>query len=67
MMSHKDYQAFAAMLASHGAADTGGVEDEDYNTGYEAARLDIGRSLAAILRLDNPRFDAARFFDAAKL
>ena len=66
-MSRKDYIAIANMLASHtaGAGDQG--NPVEWNEGYEAARLDIGRSIASILRAENPRFDAVSFFEAAKL
>lgn len=65
-MPRKDYEKFAAMLASH---DPRGRQWDaaEYEAGYEAARQDIGRSLAAMLRLDDERFDAARFYEAAKL
>ncbi len=70
-MTRKHFRALAAMLASHGTVPTPREwEDDDpeaWQSGYEAARQDIGRSIAAVCRLDNPNFDAGRFFDAAKL
>lgn len=67
-MSKKNYEAFANMLASH--ENNGNLPDGEggvWNKGYEYARLDIGRSIAAVLTLDNPNFDAVRFYEAAKL
>jgi hypothetical protein len=70
-MSRKDYVQFANSLASHVSPPTPREwEDDDYEAwqaGYEAARMDIGSSVAAILALDNPNFDANRFYEAAKL
>ena len=66
-MSRKDYVKMATMLASHGFSTGCDREPDAWDEGYEAARMDIGRSLAAILRLDNPSFDANRFYKAAKL
>jgi hypothetical protein len=63
----EEYVKFATMLASHGDYLTDDDTPIEWSEGYEAARLDIGRSLAAILRLDNPNFDANRFYEAAKL
>ena len=66
-MTRKDYEAFAAMLVSHSYVADNPVQGSEIGAGYEDARLDIGRSIAAILKLDNPRFDAVKFYEAAKL
>jgi hypothetical protein len=70
-MTRKHFIAFANALASHQdvapSRDWEDHEHEAWEAGYETARQDIGRSIAAILRLENDRFDAARFFAAAKL
>jgi hypothetical protein len=65
-MTRKDFIAFANMLASHEGFEGYG-ESEDFSRGYEAARQDIGRSVAAVCRTSNDNFDAVKFYDAAKL
>jgi len=67
--TEKDHESFAAMLMSHRGTgvNTAGSMGTDWCDGYEAARLDIGRSIAAILRNRHERFDAEGFYAAAKL
>jgi hypothetical protein len=62
-MSRKDYEVLAAVLALHAFGSDGPATDWD--EGYEAARMDIARSLADVLHADNERFDAVRFYKAA--
>jgi len=66
-VSRKDYVRFTEMLASHGDYRAWSKESPQFVRGYEAARQDIGRSVAALLKLENPRFDPVRFFEAAQL
>ena len=63
-MTRKDYEHFANMLASHVRL---AGDDPSYEDGCEDTRMDIGRSIAAILKLENPNFDAVKFYEAAKL
>lgn len=63
-MSRKQYRQFAAMLANL-RCDLGGMIDAE-DLGYGRALVDIENQLCDILKADNPRFDAARFRDAAQ-
>ena len=70
-MTRKHFIEFANALKSHADyRETLTPErgyDPEFRLGYEAARADIGRSIASICRVHNENFDAVKFFEAAKL
>lgn len=60
---------FAEMLASSKVEPRIDTDHDDivHADGREEARQDIGRSVAAVLRLENPEFDAPVFYERAGL
>jgi len=76
-MTRKQYRQFAAMLAnlrvrlsSNGDEErlsiSAPTEWDAEDIGYGKALIDVENALCVILKADNPRFDAARFRDAAQ-
>jgi hypothetical protein len=73
-MSRRDYVALATALASQQhippAATTGALDVstlEAFAHGWEAARCAVTAALVVVLADDNSRFDAMRFYTAARM